>query len=166
MDHSIINHIYDTKEDFLLQDEGRYTLITKEYDSTADIVIGLGRLFLGYLIIKSIYFNSEAHTNLILGAIITAALGCKSFFPSDPIFATYKYGTSFKIDGESIKEKHFYDAFEKEILYKVFFYNRLLDNSNNDYHCKSIDSDDLYDYNPYVESGISKMYNGSINWII
>ena len=159
--HSMINHIYDTREGFLLQDDDRYVFITKEYDSTADLFIEVGRLFIGLLYISDL--GSDSKVTHIAFAIITAALGLKSFFPSDPIFANYRYGRSFKIDDESINKKHFYDASEEGRLHKVFFYNKLLDNSSDGYECKSIDSNDLYDYSAYVETGVSKIFNEDLN---
>lgn len=73
----MINHICDTKEGFLLQDDDRYVFITKEYDSTADLFIGVGRLFIGLLYINDL--GSDSKVTHITCTIIIAAMSVNPF---------------------------------------------------------------------------------------
>jgi hypothetical protein len=162
MFHSLLNMKYETKEGFLLEDEGRYAFITKEYNNLPELLTQLGRGFIGMNMVD--FIRDKNSLPLCLGALITSSMGFKSFFSSDPIFANTRYNKGFAIDGEFINKKHFYNAFKEGHLYKIYFENRNI-SMDDEYQLKKIDSNELYDYNHYTESGVSEISNGDVNFV-
>ena len=161
--HSLLNMEYQTKEGYLLEDKGRYAFITKDYDYSSELLVQLVRGLIGVITIKFMDLKQSSEP-LCVGALITSFLGLKSFFPSDPTFANSRYGKSFAIDSDHINKKHFYDAFKEGRLHKVYFENRNI-SMDDEYQLKTIDSNNLYDYNQNIEGGFSEIFNVNVNFI-